>query len=342
MKKFNLFVLLLLISTKAFSQQLHTPAEIIKMMIDSKTSYEYSILDSVIKCSDYSNNLNEYYKYRIKNDSGLVTHIFSPNEQAAIYYAKAEKAFQSNDNDSALVYYMMTIKADSSLSNVMAYIGQIYYGRKDYDKAILWCKKAIDKNFIDFMAHWFLADAYFARHSVQDLKNAVDEVTIAQILNRNNPRIKKSMKDIFEVADRNTEDWCFNPQMKHHRISDSKVSVSSAKEWIVYAMAKALWEYEPGYRESMGVTKGKHSNLEDKECLLPLIMSIDKSKKENKKEYEDLQFKILLEATENKHIDEYIFYEILLPEHPSIVNQLPDEVILKIKDYILNIRHKKI
>ncbi len=48
----------------------------------------------------------------------------------------------------------------------------------------------------------------------------------------------------------------------------------------------------------------------------------------------------LKDAADKGFLQEYIFYEILLPKTPFIAFQLPEETILRIKDYILKIRNK--
>jgi tetratricopeptide (TPR) repeat protein len=334
MKKYYLIFFLLHSLVYGFSQKMHSTAEILKIMADSKISYEIKILDKAIECKDYSDKLNYHDCYRVSSDSGIYTYRINANANAKPLFDKAEALFQANP-DSALVYYKLALKADSMLYNVMTYIGQIYGSKGDYEDAISWYKEAINKNYIDYMAHWFLADSYLA---INNLKDAIDEITISQILNRNNPRIKKSMINIFEKAKRNKEDWCFNPQVELNKLSDNKISVAFNDKWTGYAMAKALWTFEPGYRESMGVSQGQYSTIEDKECLISLLIGLENAKINIKK---DLQLSMLKEAAENKHLDEYILYEIVLPQTPFVAFQLPEQTILDIKDYILNIRCTK-
>jgi len=335
MKKIYLLFVFLTVITCGFSQQIHSPAEIVKIMSDSKLSYEITILDKTIECTDFSEKLNYHDCYRVSTDSGLFTYNITVNDKAKPLFDKAENFFQSNNYDSALVYYKLSLTADSSLYNVMTYIGQIYEHNRDYENAIKWYKEVISKNYIDYMAHWFLADSYL---TINDLKNATDEIVIAQILNRNNPRIKNAMVNIFEKAKRSTEDWCFNPQMKLDKISDNKISVAINEKWTGYAIAKAIWAFEPGYKESMGVAQGHYSTIEDRECLISLLAGIENAKIKIKK---DPQLKILKEAAENNHLNDYILYEIVLPQTPFVAFQLPEQTILDIKDYILNYRNTK-
>lgn len=334
MKKCSLIFVLLLMVTYLFSQQLHSPTEILKIMSDSKLSYEINTIRKTIECQDYSDKLNYHDSYRTTNDSGLSTYTIKANEEAKPLFDKAESFFQSNI-DSALVYYKLALKADSSLYNVITYIGQVYEHKHDYKNAIDWYKKAISKNYIDYMAHWFLADNLF---KMGDSKNAIDEIVIAQILNRNNQNIKKSLMNIFEKSKISTIDWCFNPQVEMEKVSDNKVSLSFNEKWIGYAMAKALWTYEPGYRESMCVSKGDYSTLEDKECLISLLVGLENAKIKIK---DDPQLMVLKEAAENDYLGAYILYEIVLPQTPFVAFQLPEQTILDIKDYILKIRNPK-
>jgi tetratricopeptide (TPR) repeat protein len=335
MRRINLLIALLFITNFGFSQQIHYPAELLKIMTDSKLLYELNNLEKTIDCKDFSDKLNYHDCYRVITDSGISTYKYTVNNKARPFFEKAENHFQSKSYDSALVYYKLAVIADSSLYNVMTYLGQIYDNKGDDENAVKWYKTAIGKNYIDYMAHWFLADIYY---TMNDVKDAVDEIVIAQILNRNNQRIKKSMMNIFEKAERNTEDWCFNPQMELNKISDNKISIAMNEKWIGYAIPKVLWAYEPGYRESMGVSKGQYSVLEDKECLVSLLIGLENAKIEIKN---DPQLRILKDAVENKHIEDYILYEIVLPQTPFVAFQLPEETILSIKDYILDYRHTR-
>jgi len=335
MRKLYLVYIFLLIAVYGYSQKFHYPEEISKLIANSKLSYNVNAINKPIVCKEYSGRLNVNNFYRVSTATGLSTRPYTLNEKAKPIYDKAEAFFKTRNVDSALMYYKLTLAADSTIFNVMTYIGQIYEKRIDLDSAMFWYKKAISKNYIDYMAHWFLADAYLARN---DMKNAVDEIVIARILNRNNPRLKESMINIFDKDQRNKEDWSFNPQVEIIKTADDKITVSYNENWIHYAMVKALWAYEPGYRESMGGKKDQYSMLEDQESLICMIFGQDIAKTQTKK---DTQLTILKTAAQNKRLNEYILYEILLPQNPIVAYQLPEKTILSIKDYILSVRNTK-
>lgn len=326
---------LLVLVVTAYTQTIHTPAEILKIMSDSKIGYGIEMLKTKVESKDRSQNLNQHNYYRVQTDSAIETRSFKPNEAAIPLFDNAETFFGSGDYDLALKFYNQALEADTSLYYIMTYIGQIYEHKGDFENVKTWYLKAIDHNYIDYMAHWFLADAYFATN---DLKNAVDEITIARILNRNNPRIKDSMSRIYKKAKLNTNDWSFTPQMILKKESDTSIKIAVDDKWMGYALPKALWLYEPGYKTSMGVREGEYSTLEDKECLVDLLVALANSGKNYKN---DPQLSVLKKATDQGYFHEYIMYEVVLPDKPFVAFQLPVASLVKIKDYILKVRSGK-
>jgi len=316
----------------AFGQKLHTPAEVIDIMQQSFVSYQLILLEDEILPPDRTNNLNYNHYYRKVEEGQIVTYRYEASSDLQSYLAEAEGHYQKKNYASAREMYLEVLKADSTYYQVMTYIGQTYEAERDFDNAIEWYEKTISLNYIDYMAHWFLADAYRTRG---ELDKAVDEITIAMILNRNNPRIKKSFNDIYALKKLKTNDWTFNPQIKFDSLAENQIEVFFHTDWLGYAIVKALWKYEPGYKESMGVSEGSFSINEEKEGFLCLIPLFDKKKLKSHPEFNALQLSV-----DNNMIDEFIFYEIVLPEHPFVAYQLSEEFINKIKDYVIEVRGK--
>lgn len=333
MKKLIL-LFLIFISLPSVSQDLHTPAEILKILEKSGISYEMNILANPIKCIDKSDNLVSHDYYRVITDSSITTFKYKIKPEALPYFEKAEFHFSNKNLDSARIYYEKVLESDPLYYKVMTFIGQMYGSLGNLEKSLEWYKKTIEVNYIDYLAHWLIADIYRMQG---DLDNAVNEITIASILNRNNPRLKNLQSEIYKLAKLKTDDWCFNPQVEISSEGNT-VKVSFDEAWIGYAMPKAIWRYEPGYKESMGVKENQFSTIEDKECLLNLIIAL-KNSKANTKKYPDITN--LKKAIDKGFITEYILYEILLPEHPFTASQFSEETISKIKDYILTVRHSK-
>lgn len=314
-------------------QEIHSTAEIFKIMEKSPVTYELNTLGKEISPKDRTENLNYNNYYRISDGNQISTYEYEIDSTVQTHLTKAEEYFYGKQFSLAREMYLEALRVDTTYFEVMTYIGQTYGLEGNFDKAIEWYNKTISLNYIDYMAHWFLADAYKTKG---ELDKAVDEITIAMILNRNNPRIKKSLKDIFELKKLKTDDWTFNPQMEIDSIGVNKVRIYFDSDWLGYAMVKALWKYEPGYKKSMGVSDGSFSTIEEKECFVSLMNSFDKKKLKKHPEFKALQL-----ALDKKMIDEYIFFEIVLPEHPFVAYQLPIEFINNIKNYVIEVRGKQ-
>lgn len=313
-------------------QKLHTPAEIFKILEKSSLSYEMNELKKEILPLDRSNNLNNNNYYRKIDNGKILTYKYEIDGNTQKHINKAEKYFHTRKFSLAREMYLKAIKTNSNCYKLMTYIGQTYGIEKDFDKAIEWYKKTIDLNYIDYMAHWFLADAYKIKG---ELDKAVDEITIALVLNRNNPRIKNSFNEIYKRNKLKTKEWEFTPQMKIDSVGPKKVKIAFNADWLGYALVKAVWKYEPGYKKSMGVSDGTFSTLEEKECFVSLMTSFDKKKLKKHPEFKALDI-----ALKKEMIDEFIFYEIILPKYPAVAYQLPKEFINRIKDYVLEVRGK--
>ncbi len=335
MRRVILFLLIILPIGVANAQKMHTTLEIYKKMEESKITYDARVIDSVFECPDRSEKVVAHDYYQVFQDSTIYLRRIPRIKQSADYFDRAEDYFGKQELDSAMKYYYLAIAADSLQFTSMTYIGQIHEIRRNYDSAFYWYNKVISLNFIDYMAHWFLADLYQRRNEID---KACEEIVIAQILNRNNPRLKASLDQIFFKAKRVNENWCFQPEVVLTKTSDKDVQIGFTPKWMGYAMAKALWDFEPGYRESMGASDSNFSLLEYKECLATQLSAMQASKAEFKSE---APFKYLWESVWKNMLDEFIIYEILLPQYPLAASNFPPEAINKIKDYVLEIRNKK-
>jgi tetratricopeptide (TPR) repeat protein len=250
---------------------------------------------------------------------------------------KAEDAFHDNKYEEARQWYLRSLTIDSTYYTVMTYIGQTYGIERNWDKAIEWYNKVISLNYIDYMAHWFLADAYQATGRPEEAKK---EIITAHILNRNNPRIRTALISILKANHLKLDDWTFNPQYSVSKDANNKIQVKYGDGWLPFALTKAVWAFEPGYRESMGYeNENTFRELEEKEALIGMLLSDDPKTKNLP---ETIALEKATKDTKNNLLQEYIFYEILLPEHPAVAFQLPDNFIEAISTYLLKVRCSKL
>ncbi len=331
MKKVVLLLgLLALGSSYLFGQEIHSPAEIFKIMEESQVTYELKELEQEVLPPDRTENLNTNNVYRKFEDGQILTYTYDIDSEVEAYATKAENYFNEQKFSLAREMYLEALKIDSTYYPLMTYIGQTYGIERDLDKAMEWYHKTIELNYIDYMAHWFLADIYRMKGEPE---KALDEITIAKILNRNNPRIEQSFQEIYKLNKLKPKDWAFTPQIKIDSVGVNDVSIAVKPDWMGYALVKAVWEYEPGYKQSMGVEEGSFSTIEEKECFIGLMTTFNKKKVKKHPEFKALQL-----AFEKEMIDEYILYEIVLPEYPFVAYQLSNDFLMGIKNYVLAVR----
>ncbi len=316
------------------AQSIHDPMEIIRIMDTSDILYS---LDASFTpdIPDYSERvlLNDFYVDRLSENTTTVKH-YEPNDSAVYHYEMAETFFQQRNMEQARNHYQLALKADPTYYKVMVYIGDTYYAQQRYSEALTWYRRAIDSNYIDYLAHWACANAlvYLGQ---QD--KALREITIAKVLNRNNPRLTTKLMEIYRLNKKNYNDWYFTPLYELSDDYDAEsekitVKIRFKDYWMSYAMAKAVWKYEPGYAEAMD----NNLVLGEKEAVFAYWM-IASSNKAAKK---TLPVKVLKLALDNRCYEAYVIYEALLPENPNIALYLGEEGIGMIVDYILDVRSK--
>ncbi|HOJ26652.1 MAG TPA: tetratricopeptide repeat protein [Candidatus Saccharicenans sp.] len=330
-------IILFLLNLPFSQQQLHTPFEILKMLQESKIEYEIRILEEKIPPPDYSDRLTSNYWYRQEKDGKIKLEVYQIKPETQGWLDKAEQEFRNHHDQQAREYYLKALDSQPEVAVIMTYIGQTYEPEGDFDQAMEWYKKALAANPADYMAHWFLADALVIKGEEE---RALEELTLAQIFNRNIPRMKKSREFIYKSCGLRVEDWVFNPQYKLEKTGENHVVISAAPAWLAYAMAKALWTYEPGYATSMG--KPASSALysgEEQEALAAEYGYLSSQPAEQFQDYPDLN--VLKRAIEARKIGEYVIYEVLLPQYPRLAFELPPNIIESLKQYVLEIRAEK-
>jgi tetratricopeptide (TPR) repeat protein len=232
---------------------------------------------------------------------------------------KAEVAFQDAQYDQALKLYQSVKASAPKYASIDTYIGDTYFRQGNYEKAQIHFEAAIKRNFIDYQAHWFFADMLW---KMNERERAVAEITTAHLLNINHSEIKATLLKYRAALNRPWKDWEFNPQYVLNQDGD-KVMISVEKDWLGYALVKALWKYEQGYAKNM--VGQDYENLvvcfeEEKEAIVSLLAGTE-------------SFRDLKAIVEQGFVDEMIIYEILACKDPGSVLLLPQETFARLVDY---------
>jgi tetratricopeptide (TPR) repeat protein len=215
---------------------------------------------------------------------------------------------------------------------VATFIGQTYAQEGNPTAAEQWYQEAIDANFHDFMAHWLLAENLYAR---KQYAIAAAEIAVAWVLNRNARDIRIAVAKIFLADKRKWIDFEFVPNYRIQKTGD-QVLVRFSEEWMMYALCKALWEYEPGYHRELGGGRNAFDMTQEKECLLNLAIGYDRMQKGKSTKHQEIE--TLVRAIQAKRSNEFIFMEQWLRLEPLIAYTQPKEAILALANYVLDIR----
>lgn len=316
------------------AQEYNGPAAIVKIMADSKLFYV--LIGADVDTFRHSNETfpvlaNDFYQDI--RDGQIQTKKYEYGAKALSFYKLAEELYGKGKPKEAIAYYREVLNEMPHNSQVMTYIGQMFKMEKNYDEAEQWYRKAIETNYIDYMPHWFLANILVAKG---DHKDALREIAIALVLNRNNPRILDFITALCSTMTLEYIDWSFDPAYSIVKDKDTiRVSYFN-NDYSGYVVTKAVWLSEPGYKQKRTGSSDTNvlSSYEEIECLSNLLTTYQNAHSD----FTDVKPPIaaLAKAVEKQHLVEFIFFELWLKRYPHIVYQQKKEFVDKIADYVIS------
>lgn len=323
MKK-NFLFCILAISAFSVAAEMNSLKEIMNIMKDSKVMYSVKELKKPIPVPDRSANLNGFV-YRTKAKDGYKFEDNLLTDQAKKIYHEGEKQFESRNYAKARELYKEAFKLSPKYTLLQTFIAQTYGIEQNWKEAETWYKKAIKDNFVDYLAHWLLADVYL---QTGDKKNALQEISIAKVLNRNNPNLEKKRQEIFRKNELDDTNWTFNPQIRVEKTKPNEVAIYADTVWMFYGFVEAVWNFEPGYKEKQQQSS-RHSDIEQREKLISLSTGIERG-------WTNIEvIKRIDKAFKGEKINEFIFYEMILPDHPNLIFLQDEKTIGELANYII-------
>lgn len=293
--------------------------QLMSMMENSQVVYEPHIEDNYVN-NDKPNlpTLNNEYFLSAK-DSTLYLQQYNLSEEGKKTFNLAEEAFINHDYDKGITLYRKVLDTDKEYNKVFTMIGDMYYVKKDYDSAKYYFKLSIEKNFVDYAAHWFLADTY---NKLGEKEEALKQITIAHLLNRNHKSMYDRLKVYREALNRNWKEWEIAPQCSTYKEED-KVVIKCTPEWAGYAIAEALWKFEPGFSEGVCGRKydGKDAIYQKEAGCLFANLSTTKN--------EDM-----VNIIKDGYFQEMVWYEVLSKRAPQAMLLIPETFLTRIVEYV--------
>lgn len=317
------------------AQEYNDPERILEIMQKSKVQYKVLLEESFVADPPPHGENNSPFTYQLTTDDGptIMTYTFDADMEAE--FSAGERAFKAGDFADARSHYIAAHEQHPEIALIVTYIGQTYLAEGNHLAAADWLKTAIDINFHDYMAHWFLAQNLL---QLGKRDEAAKEIAIAWVLNRNHGPIHQAVAAIFKENGMKFDDFEFSP---NYTITESgeDIQIRFSQDWMIYAFCKALWQYEPGYHRELGGGRTEYDYDEERECIGNLAMVYQRSRHGKKGRLAELD--ALLRAIEVKRPMAFIFMEIWLPRDPIIAYTQSETTIRELADYVLEVRGRK-
>jgi len=308
----------------------HKPADLLKVLKASKITYTVGGLSTDIPKGEGSTLVNPTNVYHEDSNGQFIAKKVKIAKGADSTWNEAERIFKEDSNyKEARKVYREVLDIDPDYYPAKIEIAKTFEIEQDYEKAEAQYKQAISKNYVDYRPHQLAAELYLKEKKYEE---AVDEISMASVLNRNDTSVQADLVKIYAKTRMKYGDWSFTPQYKVEKgEKDAEINVRFKKGWYGYAIAKAIWRYEPEYAQAQGENPGSLTLLQERECIMNLIAGQDSIKERDV----DPSITALMDAKDYKLTDGFIYYEILLTSNPGLVYQLPNNVIKSVRDYVV-------
>jgi len=302
---------------------LHTPAEIFRLMDRSAVIYEIAEMsDSEMTALQSSRTILPPGIFPVVKDNEAKFCINGVGDEADSLYNHAEYLYGEGEYAEARNCYRHVLELQSNFTSALTLIGDCFYSEGNQDSAVFYFREAITANPTDYQARYFLADALWEKG---DSAASVETLTAAHILNVHHEDIFSKLKRRRYAMGKPWKEWSFIPVCKLEPI-ERGVNISTAPAFLGYALAKALWGYEPGYTEKMvdstDLTEHVLHLLEEKEAVACAFMANDSLKT------------AVLDRIDLKDFTDFVMYEVIAKKNPELMLVLPPEARDKLVEYL--------
>ncbi|MHC4153794.1 MAG: tetratricopeptide repeat protein [Planctomycetota bacterium] len=272
-------------------------------------------------------------KYTQDGKASLISH--EPEGEILKIFETAAEKLKQREYKEILGLYKLALELDPNYFKTWTNLGHTYYLLGDFDQAEQHLSKAVRLNDIGYHERLFLADTYLAKGQKQ---KALNEITYAYMLNKNNPVVRICLQRILEENNLRIrpDRFTFPFQIMSESSTQCKILFegTAAGDWMAMANCLACWQMEPSFRRLIeDKEKGLNALLTMyKEAILNQVV-VTTSKIDDKQSICPKE-QLLYSATTDHFLNAMLFWEILGSEHPSLLLLLPKEEKARIIEYI--------
>ena len=325
--------LLFIVFTEVFSQYsygdiavngtIHRSDEIGRIIETSSLNYVIVPVDSSYPFTAPDYPLLRHDLFCTGTDSNRTLQTYTLSDEAQKLLDSAEGYLKNNELDSTLVRYQACLKIEPQYKMLYTLIGDVFFIMKKYDSAGYYFQLSLDSNFFDYTTHWFYAD-YLAETG--ELSKGLEQITIAHILNRNHPDIYLKLLSLRKRSGKDWDEWYFEPQYDLGKEGNQVFIYFDpiAGGNLGYILVKAIWQYEPAYKQRMlgaAYFKDAVTSLEEEEALFTNLPSMDTNT-------------VFMSLLDEGYLPEFVIYEILSRKYPYMIYTLSDSTFVRVIEYV--------
>lgn len=319
------------------------PADILKIMTESKTAYVVNSLDK-LKPEEARNLAGLLFSPgcapinnpRVEWTGGQATvQEYQFKSKAVELVRKAETSFSEKKYEKARKIYEQALRADPDHYLAIAYIGDCYLFSGQVEKALSEYDKAILKNPHDHRLFFFRGNALMRLGKVEDARQCYIHALMLR------PRYSYVLKVVNlpqSPLSMNVRESIFQPPVLVRKEGTGVAIYFDADKtgahWLAYANAKAVWLGEPSHRQKMiGKTDPGWSTTEERECLANL-MAVYVTSLNEKTIHPEPDLEIVKQIFDNNDVEPFLLYEVYTRICSWGMLMMPDETQKKVEQYI--------
>ena len=309
----------------------HTAAEIFIIAERSELAYRIEELDTNLHRVPYPERpLVKPEWYFEQTDSGVTLLSFETSDTAAAVSYQGDLLFEAKLYDSARVLYRQAIALDSTYPLFYNWLGDTYLFRDLYDSAIASYETALALNPNCYQSYWFLANALWKKN---DTTESLRYLLRAHVLNINHEDIRMRLTGRLGEMGQEWIERGWEPQCVIGQVDDHTISVIASVSDIADCLCKAIWEYEPGYADSMiaGHADPLFGPYLARANEAAMVMATSN----------DSVMAVFEAALGEDLLTELIIYEFMLPEHPMLALLFDQEQLARLSLYVMNFRFQR-
>jgi tetratricopeptide (TPR) repeat protein len=326
--------------TETNNQKIHTPRDFIKIIEKSDITYTLITTDKIERTNLTAVPIPPPFidpciriKYTQDGKTSLITD--SPEGEILKIFEKAGEKLKQKKYKEVAGLYKLALELDPKYFKTWTNLGHTYYLMGDYDRAEQHLLKAVQLNDIGYQERLFLADTSLAKGQKQ---KALNEITHAYMLNKNNPVVQLSLKQILKENNLRIREDRFTFPFQIIRESSAQCKIlleeTGGLDWLAMANCLACWQMEPSFRKLIE-NREQRINAQItmyKEAILNQVVvttgKIDDKTSICRKE------QLLYNAATDHFLNAILFWDILGSEYPSILLLLPRKEKARIVEYI--------